>query len=314
MKIATLGEVMIELVQQSEGLFSMSLKGDVLDSAAVFSGFELNTLFISALSNDPYSTDILQCLKRQNIPIDYVSIYKEKEPSLYIVSDRKNTGRHLNYWGGSSPAKMFFNSMKNLNKLKNYTQKCDAIYWTGRTMSIMGSSFRRAWLTYLKQYRREGGKVFFAFNYTPLLWKRQRGTAEWYREATTECDMLFASQKDILSVFGQSDIRHTIHTLGAIKSIINSSEQIKVLTYSKRKTRQLFQVANNFNSANDAFIGGVISSCLRGVNIHSAINIGLRVGAMTLQAQTGILSPEEYLFVYQNEAKQVSSMASPQLR
>ena len=162
MRIAAIGECMIELREQADGTFARSFGGDTLNTAVYMARLGVDVDYVTALGDDAWSDEMISAWQSDGIGTSQVIRKTGRLPGLYVIQTDKHGERRFSYWRGQSPARDIFDGEKQPD-LSNY----DYIYLSGITLSLYGEQGRSNLYATLKSASANGAKIIFDTNYRP---------------------------------------------------------------------------------------------------------------------------------------------------
>ena len=172
-KIACIGEVMIELIAGQTDKATIGVAGDTYNTAVYLAkcadSDALTVSYITALGTDSFSDRIRTAIKHHDISTVCIESRDGMMPGLYAIETDDNGERSFSYWRGKAAAKTLFQEPCEiaLNRLLEF----DWLYISGISMTILAPKTRITLIEFLKDFRKSGGKLAFDSNYRPQLWE-----------------------------------------------------------------------------------------------------------------------------------------------
>src|SRR5215470_14316913 len=108
MKVASIGECMIEFSAAGGGLFARGFGGDTLNTALYLSRLGIATSYVTALGDDHLSVTMLAAWRAEGIATDEVMRLPGRVPGLYMIERDARGERSFLYWRDRAPAREFF--------------------------------------------------------------------------------------------------------------------------------------------------------------------------------------------------------------
>jgi len=202
MRIACIGECMIELTQASAGRTVRFYGGDTLNTAVYFARLGSTVDYITALGDDPFSDEMIAGWRAEGVGTGHVARVPGKLPGLYMIVTGANGERRFFYWRENSAARLLFALPETpaiLQALAGY----DLVYLSGVTLSLYDEPGRALLLGALKRLREAGGRVAFDTNFRPRGWP-DRGVAQRvFHDVFAVSDIVLASVEDLDLLFGE---------------------------------------------------------------------------------------------------------------
>lgn len=154
MKIAALGEVMLELAPQHTKVdgapfYAQSFAGDTYNTAVYLARSGLAVGYVTLLGDDPFSTQILAAMRAEGIETEAIECLPGRCLGLYVIQNTSDGERYFTYWRGESPARELFSNADARARLQSYLQEMDYLYLTGITLSILAQEAREYLLEFL---------------------------------------------------------------------------------------------------------------------------------------------------------------------
>ena len=192
---------MVELREMADGTLRRSHGGDTLNTAVYLARLGVTVDYVTALGDDPLSDEMLAHWQAEGIGTSLVRRVSGRLPGLYMIQTDPLGERRFLYWRDSAAARTLFDPPEHpalLTTLAAY----DLLYWSGITLSIYGPSGRDTLFAVLEAARRRGARVAFDTNFRPRGWPDRSLAATLFRQAFDRSDIVFASQEDLMHLFG----------------------------------------------------------------------------------------------------------------
>src|ERR1700760_24623 len=108
MKVACIGECMVEFAHADGGLFRRGFGGDTLNTALYLARLGVETTYVPALGDDGLSEAMLAACRSEGIATDHVLRLIGRVPGLYMIERDAKGERSFLYWRDRAPAREFF--------------------------------------------------------------------------------------------------------------------------------------------------------------------------------------------------------------
>src|SRR5580692_876107 len=108
MRVASIGECMIEFSAAGDGLFARGFGGDTLNTALYLARLGIDTSYVTALGDDALSGAMLESWRGEGITTDLVIRAEGRLPGLYMIERDERGERTFLYWRDRAPAREFF--------------------------------------------------------------------------------------------------------------------------------------------------------------------------------------------------------------
>ena len=102
------GEVMIELLRESDGRFAIACGGDTFNTAVYLARAGADVGFATALGDDPYSDGIMALIAAEGVASEAILRVNGRLPGLYVVDLDPAGKQHFNFWRAEAPARDLF--------------------------------------------------------------------------------------------------------------------------------------------------------------------------------------------------------------
>ncbi|WP_316860408.1 sugar kinase [uncultured Cohaesibacter sp.] len=205
-KIACIGECMIELAPAGNGLFKQGFAGDTFNTAAYLSrqySPDIEVSYVTGLGKDPMSDGIRKALEAEDIRTDSITMVEDKNPGLYMIENDDTGERFFTYWRNDAAAKKMFAGWS-IEKIAELLGQFDVIYFSGITLAILDEAQRTALFEAIAQLK---GKVKVGFdpNYRPKLWPDSDICRAAFERAASLCDFALVTADDHVALWGEAD-------------------------------------------------------------------------------------------------------------
>lgn len=206
LQIAILGECMVELQQQSQGLLSRKFGGDTLNTAVYLSRLtrsaDVNVSYITGLGEDIFSQEMLSSWQQEGIDTQYVQQIANKLPGLYLIETDPDGERHFRYWRNDAAAKYCL-EQDNYPQIAKALTQFNWIYLSGISLAILTPKSRENLLAALEKAKAAGSKVIFDNNYRPALWSDAKTAQQIYKRILSLTDLALLTFDDELELYGE---------------------------------------------------------------------------------------------------------------
>ena len=134
-RVACIGECMIELRELPNGHLSRSYGGDTLNTAVYLARLGVPVDYVTALGQDPWSDEMIEGWQSEGIGTRLVARLPNRLPGLYVIQTDSTGERRFSYWRDSAAARSLFD-------MPATPQFCEALagyevlYLSGITLSL----------------------------------------------------------------------------------------------------------------------------------------------------------------------------------
>lgn len=203
-RVAALGECMVEIRHVDPETARFSFGGDVLNTAIYLTRLGFPTRFVTALGDDRYSERMLAGWRAEGLPTDAVQIAPGRLPGMYVIETDADGERRFLYWRTDSPARDVFDA-QHAAATTDALLEADVLFLSGITLSLYGAAGLWRLFGALKEARRRGVRIVFDTNYRPRNWPDPSIARTAYEELADVVDVLFAGEEDVALLFGSTD-------------------------------------------------------------------------------------------------------------
>ena len=213
MKVASIGECMIEFSQTADGTFRRGFGGDTLNTALYLSRLGVDASYVTALGDDALSDAMLASWQGEGIKTDLVLRLSGRLPGLYMIERDARGERNFLYWRDRAPARELFARADRalLDRLAQF----DWLYLSGISLSLYGDDGRARLRDLLAVTRSAGGKIAFDGNYRPRGWPDRATARRAFEEILPLIDLALPTFEDEQALFGDDQVQHCVARLRA---------------------------------------------------------------------------------------------------
>jgi 2-dehydro-3-deoxygluconokinase len=217
-RIVALGECMIELRHQADGLARQAFGGDTLNTAiylARLADTAYAVSFATALgADDPYSQAMLAQWEGERLDTGFVSRHAGALPGLYSIHVDDQGERRFHYWRDNSPARRYLSGAE--SPLESRVDEVGLLYFSGISLAILPEAGRARLFALVERLRARGARVVFDNNYRPRLWASVAEARRCYTQACASADIALLTLSDEQELFGLDDERSTQAHIAAL--------------------------------------------------------------------------------------------------
>ncbi len=232
LKLACIGECMIELQETGPGETKQTFGGDTLNTAIycarLAKDLPLQVDYVTALGTDNFSTRMKKFWEKEGVSSCLVQQQQGELPGLYYIELDETGERIFHYWRNNAAAKKCFeypDSLNILEKLATY----DGIYLSGISLAIYTETSRNILLHRLKELASRSVPIYFDCNYRHHLWSSKEQAIEVYKQLYQISDIVFLTteEADILlpTKSGNTEVHQQLHAFGAKESVIKDGDK-----------------------------------------------------------------------------------------
>jgi 2-dehydro-3-deoxygluconokinase len=291
MKIACIGECMIELTQVSEGQLARGYGGDTLNTAVYLARLGSYVDYISALGDDPWSDEMIAGWRAEGVGTDHVARVPGKLPGLYMIETGADGERRFFYWRESSAARLLF-ALPETAAIVEALAGYDLVYLSGVTLSLYDAPGRALLTDALKRLRKAGGRVAFDTNFRPRGWPDRDVAQRVYNDFFEVSDIVLASVEDLDLLFGEGRGRAVADGLAVPELVLKLNEpscRVRAQGVDQIVTTKLIERVVDTTAAGDSFSAAYLAARLAGEMPVDAAKAGHRLAGVVIRYPGAII-------------------------
>jgi 2-dehydro-3-deoxygluconokinase len=296
MKVACIGECMVEFAQSHDGLFRRGFGGDTLNTALYLARLGVDVSYVTALGDDALSDAMLAAWRAEGINTDDVLRLQGRVPGLYMIERDARGERSFLYWRDRAPAREFFDRADDatLERLSRF----DWLYFSGISLSLYGETGRARLRELLAATRKRGGHVAFDGNYRPRGWSDVQAAQRAFTDVLPLVDLALPTLEDEQALFGDADaaaclarlkgfgIKEIVVKRGAQGCLIDADGA--AFDVPPPKVVQPLDTT----AAGDSFNAGYVAARIKGASPRDAASAGHRLAGAVIMS-SGAVIPRE---------------------
>ena len=209
LKVALVGECMIEMRGEPASGFSQTFGGDTLNAAVYLSRLNPDSRivadYVTAIGADSFSDAMRQLWRDESVGDQHVRVIEDALPGLYFIQTDPQGERRFLYWRGEAAARSMFDGPEAdavLHALAGY----DYVYLSGISLAILTASGRERLMQALRLARESGTRIVFDNNYRPHLWPDAQAARQAYDAMLRLTDLALITWEDDAALFGYADV------------------------------------------------------------------------------------------------------------
>jgi len=302
MKIACIGECMIEISNLPDGGAARHFGGDTLNTAVYLARLGGEVDYLTALGDDPYSDDMIAAWAGEGVGVDYVRRINGAVPGLYMIRTDDAGERSFHYWRDQAPARRMFKGATG-TALAAQIHGYDWIYFSGITLSILDADGRASLLAALQAARKKGAQVAFDGNYRPRGWASTQAARKVFAEFLPAVDLALPTFDDEQDLHG--DVEPEVcaaryHAAGVTEVVIKQGPAGAIVSAADGVVHVPVAqtiAAVDTTAAGDSFNAGYLASRARGGEVSASALAGHRLAGAVIRHRGAIIPqsamPEE---------------------
>lgn len=293
-RIAAIGEAMLELSGADQGLWSLGVAGDTLNTAwylraGLPESWQVD--FVSRVGQDAFSQQIVDFAAEAGIGTAHISRDAERSAGLYAIS-LQDGERSFSYWRGQSAARRLADDG---DALAAAMAGAELVYFSAITLAILAPDRREALVAAAQDC---GAKVAFDTNYRPALWENPDVARDWITRAAAAADLVMPSADDEILLFGDASPAATFErycALGDFEIVVkNGGGSVFFRCGDTAITGEISDLAQvqpvDSTGAGDSFSAGYLTARLTGADAEAAVRAGHLLASRVVQGR-GALVP-----------------------
>jgi 2-dehydro-3-deoxygluconokinase len=300
-RIASIGECMIELRHQSAAQLDLAYGGDTLNTAVYLarltSGRGVQVDYVTALGDDAYSDAMLRVWQAEGIGTELVARLPGRLPGLYTIRTDAEGERSFTYWRSASAAREMLRGER-AEQVTSGLEGYDLLYLSGITLSILEPPQRAALRALADRVRAGGGRVAFDSNYRPVGWPDADVARAAFDEMLERVDIALPTLDDEQALLGVGDamgcadrlhrsgVAEVAIKLGSAGCFLSSAE------FTGALAAESVDGVVDSTAAGDSFNAGYLAARLLGADPPAAARLGNRLAARVI-AHPGAVIPAE---------------------
>ena len=291
-KIAVIGECMVELYQNDEGLYKQTFGGDTFNCAVYLKRSLQNSEveYVTVLGEESLSSQMMDFFHNEDIQTNYIDRLSNKTAGLYIIHT-SNGERSFSYWRSDSAAKKLFMT-QSLQKMQSDFINFDLIYFSAITLAIISEEGRKNLYQILQTARDKGVKVAYDPNYRPRLYDSQEQAKALHVEALKYCDIYLPSEDDEKNLWGEMSVDEIIKNANCPEVVVKRGEDGIIYSFDNVQKEVSIEKIENIvdtTSAGDSFNGGYLAARLEGAPIEKAIKKANKLASEVIMHKGAII-------------------------
>ena len=279
-KAACIGECMIELRQTTGTGLARGYGGDTLNTAVYLSRLGVQTDYITALGDDPFSDEMVAGWNAEGVGTGHVARLPGKLPGLYVIQTDAAGERRFYHWRENSAARILMDLPETesiLDALAGY----DLVYFSAITLSLYGESGRQRLMAALGRARKNSVRIAFDTNFRPRGWPDLAVARRAYQDAMEVSDIVLASTEDLSALYpgeNDDDLMARIPGAEAVLKLAEPACVVRVAGLSRVvKAEPVNKAVVDTTAAGDSFAAAYLAARLGGADPVAAARAGHRL-------------------------------------
>ena len=207
MKVACVGECMIELLDLGDGTMRQSFGGDVFNTAAYLARQatgQADVEFVTLTGDDFYSAQMRAVWRRYGVGDGYAPTLPGGRPGLYLIRRDAAGERTFYHYRSESAARQLFGPGQP-SWIDEAVTGHDLVYFSAITLSILAPAARARFAAALRQAGKRGALVAFDGNFRASGWPSRTAARAAITDILPFVDIALPTLADEQQVFGDPD-------------------------------------------------------------------------------------------------------------
>lgn len=304
--VVAIGECMLELSRTGsagggrlgEG-WKLGLGGDTYNTAVHLCRLGLPVRYLSALGQDPCSTEMLATWQAEGLETGLVLFHPCQVPGLYAIHTDAAGERSFSYWRSHSAVRSLFD-LPGVEEALAAAAAAGLLYLSGITLSLFGAAQRARLVELARRVRAQGGAIVFDANFRPAGWDDLRTARAAVQAIAPHVSIALPTLEDEQQLFGDASIDRIIERWsqsGATEVIVKRGAAGCVVgTASGQVVVPAIAVEEVIDTtgAGDAFNAGYLAARSHGSGPEEAAEAAVRLAARVVQHRGAILPRENH--------------------
>jgi 2-dehydro-3-deoxygluconokinase len=301
LRVAAIGECMVELSQRDTVTFSLAFGGDTLNTAVYLARAtprsHLAVDYVTALGNDPYSEAMVGMWRDEGIGTETVARLPGRLPGLYLIRIDAAGERQFFYYRSAAAARELFND-ETTELQRSALPGYDLLYFSAITLSVLSETARSRLFETLDQARARGTRVAFDSNYRPAGWPDRATAQRVIGHFLRHVDIALPTADDEKALFGDADAMATAARYAGIvpETVVKTGgEGCLLVRGSERVPIPVSEIVRpvDTTAAGDAFNAGYLAARLAGRPPEAAAQAGHAMAAAVIRHR-GAIIPRQF--------------------
>lgn len=280
MRIASIGECMIELRQMPDGHLTRSFGGDTLNTAVYLARLGASVDYVTALGDDPLSDEMIAGWRDEGIGTERVLRLKGKLPGLYMIETNAAGERRFYHWRDASAVRGLM-SLPETEPLLVSLASYDLVYLSAITLSLFDEAGRDRLIAALQRSRSAGVRVAFDTNFRARGWPDLDLARRAFAAAFSAADIVLASVEDLSALYPDEGEQALLDRIDANEAVLKLATPASIVRSQGHATHveagPVEHPVVDTTAAGDSFAAAYLHARLRGFAPVIAAKAGHRL-------------------------------------
>ncbi|UEM23550.1 sugar kinase [Skermanella mucosa] len=291
-RVACIGECMIELSERADGTLSRSFGGDTLNTALYMARLGVEVDYVTALGDDGWSEEMVTAWADEGIGTGRVVRMAGRLPGLYVIQTDPKGERRFQYWRDRAAARDLFDQPATPSLIEALARDYGLLYLSGITLSLYGEAGRGRLLEAIDRARAGGARLAFDTNFRPRGWPEPELARNAYRQVLDRSDIVLASTEDLNLLYGGRG-EETLLEGGKPEELALklAHPSCRVMAGDTDTVVDAAPVENvtDTTAAGDSFAAAYLAARLKGADPEAAARAGHRLAGVVVQHRGAII-------------------------
>ena len=290
-RVASIGECMIELSQASGALLSRSYGGDTLNTAVYLARLGVCIDYVTALGDDPWSEEMVRAWEAEGVGTGRVVRVPGRLPGLYVISTDAAGQRSFHYWRDNAPARLLFD-LPETPAIARALAEYDAVYLSGVSLSLYGEAGRARLFAALDDARAHNARIVFDTNFRPRGWPDRAVARAAFRAALARADIVLASTEDLTLLFEDDGLAELPIGKARAEVVVKLAEPaVRIHHDAAAQTiiAEPVEAVVDTTAAGDSFAAAYLAARLCGASPADAARAGHRLAGAVVRHRGAII-------------------------
>lgn len=298
LRIASIGECMIELREDSHGTLSSGFAGDTLNTATYLRRLlPANTFdieYVTAVGDDHLSGSMLAAWDAASIGTGLVQRRPGELPGLYWIRTDASGEREFFYWRSASSARAVL-ADGHANRISEALGEGDLLYLSGISLAILSNTDREGLMQLVTGLHGRGVRIAYDCNFRERLWPIVDEIRAIQRRLLPLLDTFITSFADEAAVFGDKDITVTAERLakaGVREWVVRGEPGETITSEGGRSTNAcaLPEQVVDTTGAGDSFDAAYLAARLSGHGVDDAVRAAHALAGIVVRHRGAIIA------------------------
>jgi 2-dehydro-3-deoxygluconokinase len=279
-----LGECMIEMAQQENGLYRRGFAGDTFNAAWYARRLlpaDWSVSYGTCVGEDAASDEMTVFMADEGVALDAIRRIPGRTVGLYMI-DLTEGERSFSYWRGQSAARLLGEDAAWLERVLAGRR---VVHFSGITLAILPPEGRRRLCDAVAKARAAGALTAFDTNLRPLLWEDEAAMRDGLMMGAAAAEIVLPSFDEEQMLFDDSEPDDTVaryREAGARLVAVKNGPEPLTLWRAGREPRTLAPVSVepvDTTAAGDSFAAALLAGLALGRSAEESVEEAMALAA-----------------------------------